>query len=247
MPMHTLRVTTWNVLHRIHALNWQEAAIVAFPDERPRCRAIAAKVCAWLASGVDVVCLQEVSGDQLAALREAGAEQNRLFAHPYPRIPSLRDGAPPPLDDEREFLVVLAAPHIEARLVEAHTFSSDGGKGFLAVDAGTAVVINTHVSFGGRGRRQIAGLTDVARTATDGAIVTGDFNLEADPLRALLGPDFTVSDPPGPRRSRVATSTSAAHTIDHVAVRGGVLASTEILDGEGLSDHQPVTALIEIH
>ena len=32
--MSALRVTTWNVLHRVHGLNWKEPAVARFSDER---------------------------------------------------------------------------------------------------------------------------------------------------------------------------------------------------------------------
>ncbi len=241
--MRTLRVVTWNVLHRVHAVNWNETPAFACPDERVRIAAISEKVARWLATDVDAVCLQEVSGDQLASLRSAVGDGAVVLEHTYPRLPRLRDGGAPVLVDATEHLVV-ATKVAGARRHEARTFDSDPGKGLLAVDVGDGVVVvDTHVSFGERRAAQLEVVARVARAAAGGAIVLGDFNARADVVRSALGGDVVISDLAGSRPTRVPTAEHpAGQTIDHVVVFGGAIASSTVLDGGGLSDHEPVLA-----
>jgi endonuclease/exonuclease/phosphatase family metal-dependent hydrolase len=236
-----MRVVTWNVLHRVHGVNWKESPVLAFPDERQRIEAITGVVTGWLASGTTVACLQEVSGDQLASLRAALGDTARIFEHLYPRVPRLRDGGPSGLDDPTEHLVMVvnATP---ARLVESRTFDSDPGKGMLVVDVNGARVIDTHVSFGERGIAQLALLA--ATAGTERAVVLGDFNATAAAVGAALGEGFSLSDVAAQRPTRIETWEHPGRTIDHVAVSGATLSSAEVLDGKLLSDHNPVAASV---
>lgn len=234
---------TWNTLHRIHAVNWSEAPVASYPDERVRITAIADVIARWIASDVDAVCLQEVSGDQLAQLRRVlGGAQGagiRVLDHVYPRIPRLRGGETSELDDPTEHLVVVVKA-ADARVTTARTFDSDPGKGFLAVAiGGGATIIDTHVTFGDRGHAQLALLGEVARASGRSAIL-GDFNAPADVVRTGLGAGVAVSDVQAV--TRIATNEHAGKTIDHVAVIGGAIRSVSVLDGQGLSDHHPVVA-----
>src|SRR5262245_42073288 len=96
-------VVTWNVLHRIHAVNWDEPAIRSWPEESTRLGSIADFVSALDA---DAVCLQEVSGDQLAMLRDV--EAGELFTLKYPRVPNYyRRFEPPQLREPAEYLVTI--------------------------------------------------------------------------------------------------------------------------------------------
>lgn len=269
--MRSLRVTTWNVLHRVHAVNWSEEPVATFPDERARIARISATVARWLgpepgadrASSTSVVCLQEVSGDQLASLRRAVANLGHdvhVASHCYPRLPRLRGklGEPPrpaeaapELDDATEHLVVLArAP--AAKVHVARTFDTDPGKGLLAVEisggAGESpvAVIDTHVTFGDRREAQLALLAEIAGRAVGAVIVLGDFNAPADVVRAGLGEPFAISSLEGQRPTRIATPYHPPRVIDHVAVARARLASAMVLDGGGLSDHNPVTADIVV-
>jgi endonuclease/exonuclease/phosphatase family metal-dependent hydrolase len=241
--MRPLRVVTWNVLHRVHAVNWSEDPVATFPDERVRIAGITDTIVGWLANGVDAVCLQEVSGDQLASLRAALAGGVHVFEHTYPRVPRLRGGGEPVLDDPSEHLVV-ATTSAGARLRDACTFDSDPGKGLLAVDLGGDVaLVDTHVSFGDRRGAQLATVARTARSATGGAIVVGDFNARADVVRAGLGGEVAITELSGRRPTRVPTADHpAGQTIDHVVVLGGAIVAAEVLDGRGLSDHEPVSA-----
>lgn len=239
-----MRFTTWNVLHRVHALNWGEPSVSAFPDEGVRTEAIAEIVAGWLAGGVDVVCLQEVSGDQLARLREVVRAEAQVFTHCYPRVPRVRGegDADAGLDDPTEHLVMLVQG-AEARLRTAQTFSSDRGKGLLAVDVGSDVlVVDTHVSWGPRGDTQLALLAETAAGASGAAVVLGDFNATVELVQAGLGDLFAPAEVTGP--TRIATSDVPGKTIDHVFVRGGTIVSAAVLDARGLSDHHPVTVEI---
>jgi endonuclease/exonuclease/phosphatase family metal-dependent hydrolase len=244
--MRTLRLTTWNVLHRVHAVNWKERPVATFPDEKERIAGISKTVAEWLASGVAVVCLQEVSGDQLASLRDALGGAAHVFEHLYPRLPRLRGGGTPELADATEHLVtIVSAACAEARRIEGRTFDDDPGKGLLAVDVGDDIsVINTHVTWGGKREAQLPILATLARAARGGAVVLGDFNASPTVVRLALGEPVVLADLEGQRPTRTATHDHEAHTIDHVAVFGGVVQSATVLDGRGLSDHEPVTATL---
>jgi endonuclease/exonuclease/phosphatase family metal-dependent hydrolase len=237
------RLTTWNVLHRVHAVNWKEAPVLAFPDERVRIERIAGKVAAWLADDVDVVCLQEVSGDQLASLRRAVGASVAVFEHRYPRMPVLRVKGPPVLEDASEHLVTIVKDR-GAHQVDARTFATDPGKGLLAVSVGDAVVINTHVSFGERRAEQLATLASVAREAPDGAIVLGDFNATAAVVAAPFGAGVAISDLAGQGPTRIATDEHPSYGIDHVVAVHVTITSAAIIASDGLSDHNPVTAIV---
>lgn len=235
-----MRVTTWNVLHRVHAMNWEPGSVAAFPDERVRNVAVAEAVAGWLAAGTDVVCLQEVSGDQLARLREAVGARAKVFVHAYPRVPRLRRAAPAPLEDPTEQLVVLARGG-GACLYAERTFDADPGKGLLAVDLGGGVlVVDTHVSWGPRAAAQLPLLAEAASGQARVAIVTGDFNAPGDVVQRGLGAAFARADVVGP--TRLGGTGQGGDVIDHVFVRGARVLSAEVLDEGGLSDHRPVTA-----
>ena len=93
-------MVTWNVLHRTHADNWGEEVAGSWPDEAKRVAAIAQRVGELTE---DVVALQEVSGDLLAALRETG---RTVHAMRYPRLPRPRV-LESQLADNTEYLVLL--------------------------------------------------------------------------------------------------------------------------------------------
>jgi hypothetical protein len=237
-----LRVVTWNVLHRVHGVNWKEPQIAAFPEERVRSLGIADRVSAWLAAGVSAVCLQEVSGDQLAVLRERVGEVE-IFEHRYPRLPRIRGGGGPVLVDASEHLVTLTRTSASAGAVTSHTFAEDPGKGMIVVEIAGALLVNTHVSFGGNGELQLGRLAEAARDV-DHAVIVGDFNAPAAALQRAFGTSFVLSELGA--ATRVATLEHSGRTIDHVAVRGGKIVMARVEEGGGLSDHEPVFAEIAL-
>jgi endonuclease/exonuclease/phosphatase family metal-dependent hydrolase len=233
-----LTVATWNVLHRIHGENWDEAVVRQWPDERARIAAITQTI-----AGLDaqVIALQEVSGDQLESLRGL---PRQLLAFRYPRLPALRRGQAQ-LQAPAEYLVVLTdGPAVE---VAAAAFATDPGKGLLAVRFGATTIVDTHVSFGDHSRSQLRQLAELAVAAPGAAVVLGDFNMGLVAVAAAFGPGFTAHDPgPAvPSRPRPAGATKST-TIDHVFVRGAAPLATTVLDVQGLSDHNPVLARIRM-
>ena len=232
-----MRIATWNVLHRIHAVNWHEPVIDAHPDEDARIAAIVARV----ATLADIVCLQEVSGDLVQAL--SAAFRDRIVEwHRYPRVPRLFRSGVLPVREPAEYLVTIA--RLPMRHAGGGTFATDPGKGYLVVAADDLAVINTHVSYGERHAAQCAELAEVARTYPRVAIV-GDFNAERDVCLAALD-GFVAADPVAPAlptRPRTTPSTKA-QTIDHVLVHGCMLREVEVVSGDGLSDHNPVVATV---
>jgi endonuclease/exonuclease/phosphatase family metal-dependent hydrolase len=237
-------LVTWNVLHRIHAENWREEVPDRFPDEAARIAVITKRVAAFRAQGDDtVVCLQEVSGDQLASLR-AALPQASVCAFEYPRVPSLKSGAASPLTDPTEHLVTLAA-HAHVRAAEA--FATDPGKGFMCVDVGGLVIVNTHLTFGAR---RTAQLQRIAALVGDGpSVVCGDCNAPGDAVIEDLGPGFSLVDlgpaalPTRPRRDATSGKPPA---IDHIVVRGLRSADGAVVDVGGESDHNLVRAFVTV-
>lgn len=235
-----LTIATWNVLHRIHAVNWEEPTLAAWRDERDRIASIAD----WLADAdLDVVCLQEVSGDQLAMLRDVVPGELHAFA--YPRVPAYyRRFEPPVLRDPREHLVVIVREG-GATPVRADAFATDPGKGFLAVALADGTrVIATHVTYGDKRPAQLAALAAVATAVDDAApvLVCGDFNADRTACAPDLGDAFAPAvprTPALPTRPRASGATKA-EDIDHVFVRGHAIADAAVADGEGRSDHNPV-------
>ena len=247
----SIRVLTWNVLHRVHAVNWSEAPVVSFPDERVRLERIAERL-VELSPGLDVVSLQEVSGDQLVRLR-AGFANADLHTHRHPRMPALRRPPGHPsdvLDDPTEHLVTIVLSGA-GRGAHAAAGPGDPGKGILGVElersgAPPVEVIGAHVSFGDRGAGQLAMIAARIATAKGPVVVLGDFNASADVVAAALGPDVAVADLAGLRPTRIATGDRSSRTIDHVVVARATILSADVLDGRGLSDHNPVVAEIRL-
>lgn len=227
-------VSSWNVLHHVHACNWGDLPAAA-PDEPARIAAIAARVRELLVDAT-AVCLQEVSGDQLRAL-----DGLPVCAFALPRVPRLRHGRSV-LADPTEHLAVVTRE--SATVVEQRTFASDPGKGFVAVQrADDLLFVSTHVSYGERSAGQLGQLADWARGQGGRRIVIGgDFNADRDAVRAVLDPEFTFGSLPAssrPSRPR-ATGSGKSQQIDHVLGRRVPAIASGVEDGRGLSDHNPV-------
>ena len=165
-----MKILTWNVLHRVHAETHTEPCILRWPEEGARVKAIAAKVFhALTVDGFEVALLQEVSGDQLAALR-AQLPGWSVLNHLYPRVPRQKGSS---LRDHSEHLVVVAPQG--ANIVRAHTFENDPGKGFLMASVrGGLEVMSTHVSWGPKGVPQLTVLARLLHEANDPVCLGGD-------------------------------------------------------------------------
>ena len=247
--MGSLAIVTWNVLHRIHAVNWEEPAIEAHPDEAARIAAISARLAKGFALPPAVYCLQEVSGDQLASLRSTHAGQ--IFATSYPRVPHAyrRSEAAPMLRDPSEYLVTIVDGELQARVSHEAVFPTDQGKGFHVVELDTGfVVINTHVSYGEKHAAQCRELAEHARTRGPRCVVVlGDFNADRETCVTRLGSGFSAAalrEPGLPTRPRTEPS-AKSQTIDHVIVLHGTILEAAVVSGDGLSDHNPVVARIQ--
>ncbi len=223
-----ITVVTWNVLHRIHAENWGEDVATHWPDESKRVAAIAG----WVAElPAEVVALQEVSGDQLAALR--ASTSRTVHAMRYRRVPRPRRMSSQ-LKDDTEFLVLMVDG--PSRVITELQFHDDWGKGGLAVQTAGLTVVATHVSWWEAKRAgQLAKLRELAVAP---AVLLGDFNADSDTVIADLGEGFRSAElPPG-------ATTQGEQAIDHVIVHGATATNAQVLDNEGLSDHHPVLATI---
>jgi endonuclease/exonuclease/phosphatase family metal-dependent hydrolase len=229
-------VLTWNLLHRVHAMNWDEEPVRAYPIEAERVSRIADRVVSLL-DDVDVVAMQEVSGDQLERIRERLPPGACCLTHRYPRVPKPRDARAPGLVDPTEHIVLVS--RVDAQLHSAETFRTDPGKGFLAAVASGFTIIATHVSFGERRDEQLARLRDVAPVC----VLLGDFNAGPDVVGAAFA-GAKLSSSIDPRPTRIAHGEHAAMTIDHVVARGLSIEGAEVLECGGLSDHHPVRARI---
>lgn len=235
-------LVTWNVLHRIHALNWGEVVPERFPDEAARIGLITRRVHALLNSGSDViVCMQEVSGDQLESL-EGALGSFAVCSFTYPRVPSLRTGGVQPLKRPTEHLVTISA---RAKVRTAEAFKTDRGKGFLCVDVGGLLVVNTHVSFGDRRPEQLARIAAVI--GDERCVICGDFNAPSKQVLAGLGGGFTLVDL-GPdalaTRPRNSNGRGKPPAIDHILARGVAGSEGAVVDVDGESDHNLVRAKI---
>lgn len=234
-----VRVVTWNVLHRIHAENWAEGSVAAFPDEATRVDGITGVVTSWLEADVDVVCLQEVSGDQLESLRSA--LRVNVISHRHPRLPRFRKPTATQLQRPAEFLVTLTK--LDTARTQGHPYEADGGKGVLEVELANGVtVLNTHVSVGHKRDAQLAKLSQLM---TVRSLAMGDFNERRDVVHAALGTALTCTDLHGQRATRFGRSANDGQHIDHVLCRGGVLREATVLDTGQLSDHRPVRARVD--
>ncbi len=233
-----MTLVTWNVLHRVHAENYSEPAIAAWPDEAARQEAVARYV-----AGLDarVVCLQEVSGDQLTVLRRH--ERGEVLAWRYPRVPSLRQPGTAFADIAEYLVTVVREPG--AAIIQSEAFATDGGKGLLGVRLADGItVFNVHISFGDWSEAQLTHLAATARASPGMAVLCGDFNADAEACTQWLGSDFTAAklkEPSLPTRPR-ADRLWKSQLIDHVFVRGGEVEGAVVLDGGGRSDHNPVRA-----
>jgi endonuclease/exonuclease/phosphatase family metal-dependent hydrolase len=227
-----ITVATWNLLHRVHAENWDEPITRRWPDEAERIAAITARLAALPAQ---VIALQEVSGDQLASLRAALPEWT-IHAFQYPRVPTPRKGREL-LHDRTEHLVLMTDS--PSTWIAAHGFRDDPGKGALTVDVAGTTVIATHVS---GDRRRTGQLARLAELAPPRVVLLGDFNTVRGTIENGLGPGFTVTrfpadslpTRPGPSRG----------FIDHVVTRGATATPAIVEDSGGLSDHNIVHATI---
>jgi endonuclease/exonuclease/phosphatase family metal-dependent hydrolase len=232
-----VKIVTWNVLHRIHAMNWSEPAIDAHPNEAARIAAITKRVIEFDAG---VVCLQEVSGDQLASLR-AGLPDATFYVHTYPRVPKPFRAETAPLADPTEHLVTILN-RVPTRRSQSETYPTDKGKGFLMVELvdGLAIV-NTHVSYGDHHASQCGQLTSYVRSYA-AVVIVGDFNEARATCREQL-PGFAAAMPPVEKPTRPRRD-GKNDVIDHIFVSGCKASDVEVLPGRGLSDHNPVTAVI---
>ena len=228
-------ISTWNVLHGIHAANWGEAQ--AALDEAARVEAIARRVDELLAFSV-AVCLQEVSGDQLRALRA-----RHVWSMAYPRVPTVRPGsAQIELDDPTEHLVVLSSL-LPGEVVSQRTFPDNPGKGFLSVRLGNGlVVVSTHVSYRDTWAEHVQALAAHARAQQGRPVaIAGDFNADRATVMAALGQGFSAAAPPPGRHTRPrAEADGKSQDIDHVIGHFAAAGECGVEDGRGLSDHNPV-------
>ncbi|MQY25309.1 hypothetical protein NRB56_08650 [Nocardia sp. RB56] len=232
-----ISVATWNVLHRVHAENWYEEVADRWPDEPARIAAVTR----WVAGRDEhVVALQEVSGDQLAALREALPHRS-VHALRYPRVPRSRRIATA-LRDRDEHLVVLTEPG--SRLITATAFADDPGKGVLVVRTGGLTVIATHVTGDGRRGGQFARLAELATAATGPTVVLGDFNADRETVAAGLGTGFAVAALPDLVPTRPRGGGTKSEFIDHVVTVGATTTAIAVEDLRGVSDHNPVRATV---
>lgn len=235
----TAAIVTWNVLHGVHGVNWSEPTMLRHPDETLRIKAIARRVYE-LACAENIVALQEVSGDQLAAFRQLVPVGHVVLSHRAPRMPKLRVGAIS-LADRSEHLVVVAPAG--ARVLDAAAYPNDPGKGFLAAQLDDILLVNTHVTFAEKRLPQLERLATLCVAAPGPTVVVGDFNASAASVLEGL-PGAKLADvSAGTLRTRTG---DPGHDIDHVAAFRASVLEAQVLDGGGLSDHNPVRAIIAL-
>jgi endonuclease/exonuclease/phosphatase family metal-dependent hydrolase len=235
-----MQVVTWNVLHRVHAENWRESVPDRFPVEAERIARITRRIIGLLDDDDVVLCLQEVSGDQLASLR-AQLPRHAVRSFRYPRVPTLRSGGPCPLEDPGEHLVTIAARAVP---VTATAWSNDPGKGALVVEVDGLQIVNTHQSGGDRRSSQLPAL---AALAGPRVVVAGDFNAGVADVLASLGAGFIaarLADDALPTRPRPDRPGNKPPAIDHILAHGVAVDGAVVVDVDGESDHNVVRATI---
>ncbi|WP_460721242.1 endonuclease/exonuclease/phosphatase family protein [Nocardia heshunensis] len=231
-----ISVATWNVLHRVHADNWVSDIAGLWPEESKRIAAVTATVTARTET---VVALMEVSGDQLASLRNAlpGREFHVLD---YPRVPRPRRVANV-LEDRSEHLVILVDG--TARPVAAESFALDRGKGVLTIELDGLLVAATHVTGDERRDDQLKRLREL--TVAGPSVLLGDFNIDRTALAAGLGAGYAVGEfPPDSVPTRPRDSGSKSQFIDHVVGHGIPVRDVTVEDVAGASDHNLVRAVV---
>ncbi|MVU79924.1 endonuclease/exonuclease/phosphatase family protein [Nocardia sp. ET3-3] len=233
-----ITVATWNVLHRVHADNWDSDIAAGWPEEAERIAAVTAAVAA---RSETVVALMEVSGDQLASLRKA-LPAREFHVLDYPRVPTPRR-RPNVLDQRSEHLVILVDGTARQVAVEPFDFALDPGKGALAIELDGLRIVATHVSGDRRRGGQLARLREL--TPTGPAVLLGDFNIGRDELIAALGPEYAVAEfAPDALPTRPRDSGSKSQFIDHIATRGIPVRELTVEDVAGASDHNLVRAIV---
>ncbi|WP_067826222.1 endonuclease/exonuclease/phosphatase family protein [Nocardia inohanensis] len=235
-----LTVATWNVLHRTHANNWQSEVAERWPSESDRIKAVTSAIAQRTER---VIALQEVSGDQLASLRQALPDR-AFHVLRYPRVPKPRRPVPSlaaALTDGTEQLVLVVAG--ESREVLAEVFANDHGNGSLTIEVDGVLITATHVTGDGRRDPQFARLAELAGNG-EKAVILGDFNADRRMVAAGLGPGFTVAEVSEAIPTRPRTGDSKSQYIDHVVVRGISVRDTVVEDVAGVSDHNLVRATV---
>ncbi len=229
-----ITVATWNLLHRVHAENWDEPLTQRWPDEAERIAAVTARIATLPAQ---VIALQEVSGDQLASLRIALPDRT-VHSFQYPRVPTPRKGRDL-LHDRTEHLVLLTAG--PSTRLTAEAFPDDKGKGALVVDVAGTAVIALHVS---GDRRRTGQLARLAELSPPTAVLLGDFNSVRGTIEDGLGPGFTAASfQAGSLPTRPGSSRGF---IDHVVTRGATTTPATVENSDGLSDHNIVHATVTL-
>jgi endonuclease/exonuclease/phosphatase (EEP) superfamily protein YafD len=230
------RILTWNVLHRVHAENHSEPAVVRWPKEVERVNGVVRLIVhALRCDGVEVVLLQEVSGDVVAALRSALPEFS-VLEHRYPRVPRQKLAH---LASPHEHLVVITPPG--SKIMRAKTFENDPGKGVLVVQLPSGLTVaSTHVTWGPKGVAQLAVLGRLFEEMQGPTCVGGDFNAERAVVRQAVGREVVISEfAVGSKVTR-----HGGADIDHLLCKHATLHDAQVLDAHELSDHHPVVATV---
>ncbi|MFD0327665.1 endonuclease/exonuclease/phosphatase family protein [Streptacidiphilus monticola] len=234
-------VATWNVLHRVHAENWSSHVLDRWPDEAERIAAVSA----WVARTSEaVIALQEVSGDQLASLRQALPVSRTVHSFRYPRVPKPRR-VPTRLSCRDEHLVlVLDGP--PGRWWQRRPSRPTRARGCSRCGPGPAPRRHPRQhrspasgSTGPSGRGGGRGRARPGRPAR---------RLQRGPRHGRHGTRPRFHDRPlppdaAPTRPRDVGAEKSAW-IDHVVTHGADADEAAVEDVHGLSDHNPVRARV---
>ncbi|MGY1603008.1 endonuclease/exonuclease/phosphatase family protein [Geodermatophilus sp. SYSU D00815] len=220
------------------------------------------------AADADVICLQEV--DRYYGERSEDVDQALLLSRALdmqlawgPAIDEPRTGGRP----DKEYGNALLS-RLPILISDVHPLPGTGEprsalRTLLELDGGTLWVTNTHLSRGSGEQRaaQLAAIAALHTERMEGGVVVGDFNTSPDaPELAALQPLFTDAwDVARDRASRPGwrfwqhgegfthPAGSPHRRIDQVWVTEGVaVASAQVLDGQGASDHLPLAVDLEV-
>mmetsp|Transcript_20133 Transcript_20133/g.39913 ORF Transcript_20133/g.39913 Transcript_20133/m.39913 type:complete len:335 (+) Transcript_20133:59-1063(+) len=273
----SLLIYSWNVLHRVHAQNYRIPEVQKWPDEPKRLEHVTGLILTYLRSCQQpcVICLQEVSGDVLKALKSALATSKNIlvFEHQHRRIP--RFWRPNPQNEHvverEEYIVSITKNCLGAQKTAGFTYRTDAGKSLLGIkfqvpvpardgseieqkhSCESVVLLNTHLRHGGspldedHRDDQLRQLVQVRETAQGSSRVHVLAAGDFNSNVSGLPPEFMCSV-----RSRGDFSLSRLRTrgtedIDQVFSFSSAaqIVNSRVIDVGLLSDHNLVSCSIE--
>jgi hypothetical protein len=245
--MPSINVCTFNCLHIYHEKRYvpDSLTLQAHSNEPKRIQGLVAFISSQLTNDT-VVCLQEVSGDLLSALREEFNATHHVISLAHNRVPQ-------PVDDFRyadpgEYLCTIIPCSVDKETIkEEFLYFTTKGKGALITSFGNVMIINTHCTVHEQGVLDLVSLYTlfgqpfVEINSNHYVLLLGDTNNE---IKAIL----EVFDQVHPGRVSnvvdhdaigIPTFTPTSVCIDHVFGFNTIsFEDSTVTDTAYLSDHR---------